>query len=232
MSKIILPRVYDNPSNNPKFEKYVGMPKVSYSQITSFQNELYKGGYIAGYIFGVRDEGNIFTEFGTWVGEYMEKGEDLYGKLSETDIAACEKVGRPDNCEYEREVIYESPLGYVIQGFIDRTRFMDKGEVEVIDFKTGSIKSKGAEYAGPDYNQTTLYTKALLNEGLNVTYSGVILFDRKGNGQEKHPLRLTGEVAHIETPYSDERFNNFMEGVDKTVLEISEYLRIANKYLK
>mgnify|MGYP001095558747 CR=1 FL=1 len=232
MRDLILPRVYDNPHNNPKFEKYVGMPKVSYSQITSFQDETYKGGYIAGYLFGVRDEGNIFTEFGTWVGEYMEKGEDLYGKLTESDIAACEEVGRPDNCEYEREIVIESPLGYVIQGYIDRTRFLSEKDVEVIDFKTGSIKTKEAKYAGPDYNQTTLYTQALINEGFNVVHSGVILFDRKGNGREKHPLRLTGEVANIDTPYTKERFDKFMKKADKTVLEIAEYLRIANKYLK
>jgi len=67
-------------------------------------------------------------------------------------------------------------------------------------------------------------------EGENVVYSGVMLLDRKGNGQEKYPLRLTGEIADIPTPYSKERAENFLKKFDKVAMQIEEYHKVYKKY--
>lgn len=232
--KINLPRVYDNPNNNEKFEKHVGMPKISYSQIDSWNNPLYRGRYIASYFLGIEDPGNVFSDFGSAVGEWFEHGEDKSGKLSESDLEVLEKIGRPGGCEYEREIVVKRPLGYVIQGFIDRAR-KDKWEkeheqLEVIDFKTGNIEKKADFYASEEYQQTTLYTFAAIEEGEDVIYSGVVMLGRKGNGMEKSPLRLSGEVITIDTPYSEERAEEFFKKTDNTVKEINEYFKFYNKY--
>jgi hypothetical protein len=241
-SKIELPRVYDNPSGENKFKKFEGFPKISYSQIESWNNPTYKGDYIENYFLGIKDPGNIFTHFGSVVGEWFEKGVDEYSELSTFDIETLMKVGRPENCEYEREIVIHRPLGYVIQGFIDRTRIgvnddaeldgLAKGQVEVIDFKTGNIKNKKDFYASEDYQQTTMYSHSLIEEGNEVVWSGVVMLDRKGNGSESHPLRLTGDIVSIETPYSIERANKFFDKCDKTVSEINEYYKFYKKYFE
>jgi len=228
-NSLILPRTYDNPSGSDKFKKFEGLPKVSYSQIDSWKNPKYKGDYIQSYFLGIRDGGNIFTDFGSLVGEWFENGEDLQGKLSESDLEALSKIGRPENCEYEREVVVERD-GYVFQGYIDRSRRLDTNKIEIVDFKTGNIETKKSYYAGDEYQQTTLYTKGLLNEGEEVDSAGVIMLGRKGNGSEKHPLRLTGEVEFIDTPYSENRINNFLDKADKIVEEISDYYKFYKKY--
>ena len=225
--------MYNNPTESDKFEKYVGMPKISYSQIESWNNHLYRGQYIASYFLGIDDPGNVFSTYGSQVGEWFENGEDVSGELSEADLDILEKIGRPGGCEYEREIVVNRPLGYVIQGFIDRTRkdtWEGKEQLEIIDFKTGNIEKKAAFYAGPDYQQTTLYTFAALEEGEDVVYSGVVMLGRKGNGMPKAPLRLSGEVETIDTPYSEARINKFFTKVDKTVKEINKYYKFYNKF--
>jgi len=235
-SKLKLPRIYNNPNNSDKFNKFEGLPKISYSQIESWNEPTYKGDYFESYFLGIGDSGNIFTTFGSMVGEWFEKGVDESGQLSESDIEVLNMIGRPSDCEYEREVVIERPLGYVIQGFIDRARNIldqsNKKQIEVIDFKTGNVDKKADFYAGGGYQQTTLYTYGLKEEGEDVVWSGVVMLGRSGNGSEKSPLRLNGEVRNIETPYSDERIDEFFQKCDRTVLEISEYYNFYNKFFK
>lgn len=229
--KLTLPKIYDNPSGIEKFEKHVGKPKISYSQIDSWNNPLYKGQYIENYFLGMPSSGNIFAEFGTKVGEWLEKEEE--SDLSFDDLSVLGKVGRPGGCEYEREIVVERPSGYVIQGFIDRTRsgeWDNESQLEVVDFKTGNIEKKESFYASEDYQQTTLYTHALLEEGEKVIWSGVVMLGRKGNGSEKSPIRLSGEIKDIETPYSKARADKFLKKCDKTVKDISEYYKVYLKY--
>lgn len=241
-SNIELPRIYNNPSGSEEFKKFEGLPKISYSQIESWNNPTYKGDYIQSYFLGIEDPGNIFTHFGSMVGEWFEKGIDEYGELSEKDIEVLMKVGRPHNCEYEKEVVIYRPDGYVIQGFIDRMRVgvnesneldgLALGEVEVIDFKTGNVEKKKDFYAGGEYQQTSLYTFGLLENGMNVIWSGVVLLGRKGNGSENAPLRLSGEIENIETPFTEERIEEFFAKSDKTVKEINEYYKFYKKYFE
>ncbi len=219
-----LPKVYENEGG--KYPQHVGKPKLSYSAYNSFCEESYKGEFFANYFLGIRSEGNIFTEYGSKCGEYLEKLEK--SDLSEFDISVLEKIERPENARYEVEVVIDRG-SYVIQGFIDQEFKVPDGLV-IKDLKTGAIDKKYKDYAGEDYQQTTLYAYQRESEGENVVYSGVMLLDRKGNGQEKYPLRLTGEIADIPTPYSKERAEEFLKKFDKVAMQIEEYHKVYKKY--
>ena len=222
-----LPKVYEVNENTPEqYKKYEGMPKLSYSAYNSFCEEAYKGEFFANYFLGIRSEGNIFTEYGSKCGEYLEKLEK--SDLSEFDLSVLEKIKRPENARYEVEVVVDRG-SYVIQGFIDQ-EFMVPDGLVIKDLKTGAIDKKYKDYAGEDYQQTTLYAHQRTLEGENVVYSGVMLLDRKGNGQEKYPLRLTGEIADIPTPYSKERAEEFLKKFDKVAMQIEEYHKVYKKY--
>ena len=224
-----LPKVYEVNENTPEqYKKYEGMPKLSYSAYNSFCEESYKGEFFANYFLGIRSEGNIFTEYGSKCGEYLEKLEK--SDLSEFDISVLEKIERPENARYEVEVVIDRG-SYVIQGFIDQEFKVPDGLV-IKDLKTGAIDKKYKDYAGEDYQQTTLYAHQRTLEGENVVYSGVMLLDRKGNGQEKYPLRLTGEIADIPTPYSKERAEEFLQKFDKVAMQIEEYHKVYKKFFK
>lgn len=226
-----LPSKYENRSGNPKFDKFVGRPKLSYSAYGSFKEESYRGEFFGVYFLGAPRTGTIFTDFGSSVGGFMETGEPQ-DYLTEFDMNVLREVGRPTGGIYEYEIIIDRG-DYIIQGFIDRMEINNEIEVDVVDFKTGAIDKKEKDYASEDYQQTTMYSYALEQEGYKINSSGVILFDRKGNTLEagnKNVLRLTGDVKYIPTPYSTERAEKFLAGFDKTAKEISEYWKIYQKY--
>jgi hypothetical protein len=221
-----LPKVYENEGG--KYPQHIGKPKLSYSAYGSFTEEAYRGEFFANYFLGIRGEGNIFTEYGSKCGEFLEKLET--SDLSEFDISVLSQITRPENAKYEVEVVVDRG-SYVIQGFIDQEYQGENGLV-IQDLKTGAIDKKAKDYGGDDYQQTTLYAYQRELEGEKIAYSGVMLVDRKGNGQEKYPLRLTGEIAYIPTPYSKERAETFLNKFDKVAKEIEAYHKIYKKYFK
>ena len=234
-----LPSKYENRSGRPEFEKYVGRPKLSYSAYNSFKEPAYKGEFFGVYFLGAPRTGTIFTEYGSAVGAYQETGEPQeYLSQSDKDILDT-KIGRPKGAIYEKELIIDRGE-YIIQCFVDRILEVDGG-LEVIDFKTGAIDKKKADYESPEYQQTTLYSYGLSQLGYKIKYSGVKLADRKGNTLDTNAfskkgdplwLRLTGEVIDIPTPYSEERAKKFLESFDKTAKEIEEYYKVYLKYFK
>jgi hypothetical protein len=220
-----LPRIYK--AALPKFEKYNGKPKLSYSQITSFKDPLYKAQYILGYFYGIQDPGNIYAFFGGEVGEYIEtNGEVVGGMLDEGTREILDSLERPEGSEHEVEIVVDRG-DYVIQGFIDRM-YPVEGGVEVLDFKTGNIDSKPAYYGSQDYQQTTLYSYAVEQEGFPVKKSFVKLLGRKGNNVRGNMLRLSGAIKDIPTPYSPERAEIFLAKTDSVAKEIS---RLYELYL-
>ena len=228
-TKIELPKVYENENGN--YPQYLGRPKLSYSQYTSFKDDLYRGRYISNYFMGIPDPGNIFSDYGGKCGEYLENGTK--SDLSIADIEVLDSLGRPEGCRFEVEVVVDMlPItgdDFVVQGYIDREERLDKG-IRVIDFKTGNHKDKLEYYASEEYGQTTLYSYARDKEGENVLYSGVILFERKGNGMEKYPLKLSGRIKEIPTPYSEERALKLFKDMAGVAREISEYYKTYKEY--
>jgi hypothetical protein len=224
-----LPKVYEVGEDTPeKYKKYEGVPKLSYSAYNSFNEPAYKGEFFANYFLGIRSDGNIFTDYGGKCGKLFETDDDT-SDLSEFDVDVIRSIPRPENALYEVEILVERP-GYTIQGYIDREYLDEEGNLVIDDLKTGAIKSKKDFYGGPEYQQTTLYAYQRELEGETIAYSGVILLDRKGNGQEKYPLRLTGEIEYIPTPYSKKRAEDFLKSFDKTAKEIETYWKTYKKF--
>jgi hypothetical protein len=223
-----LPRVYEIKENTPeRYRIHEGKPKLSYSQYTSFKDPLYKGSYIGQYFLGIKDDGNIFSTYGSACGGYLETSFER-GDLSDFDISVLDSLERPSNAVYEREIVIDRG-NYVIQGFIDREYLDIEGNLVLEDFKTGSIKTKKEFYSSKEYRQTLMYAHQRTLEGEHIAYCGVILLDRKGNGQEKYPLRLTGEIEYIETPYCRKEAEAFLKNVDKVAKEISAYYQVYKK---
>ena len=235
LKTINLPRKYEyiEGVSRPEFSKYHGRQKLSYSQYTSFMSEVYRGSYYGGYFLGIRDEGNIFATYGSQVGACFELGETE--GLSEFDVKTIKSVEIPSNAEYEREIIIDmapiTGVDFIIQGFIDAEYQLDKG-LYIVDFKSGNDSDKPVFYASQDYQQTCLYSFAREQEGASIAYSGVVLMVRKGNGSEKHPLRLSGDILHIPTPYTKERAIKALKSISKTAVEISDAFSVYNKYFK
>lgn len=228
MAEIVLPKVYDNPFGN--YPQHVGKPKISYSQHNSFNDSMYKGSYFGQYFLGVPDDGNIFSDFGGKCGEWWEKEE--CSDLSENEIKVLQDtLDRPENARYEVEVVIDRG-DYVIQGFIDQEKEIEPKVLNIIDLKTGNHKDKPKFYGGQDYQQTTLYSYQREKEGNTIAYSGVILLERKGNGSDKYPLKLSGKVMEIPTPYSKERAEKFLTKMDETVAEISKYYQTYLRLFK
>ena len=236
-SKVVLPKVYENDhvASSGRFPQHDGRPKISYSQYNSWCEDAYRGSYIGKYFLGVDDPGNMFTDFGGFCGEYLETGVDESSYLDAIDIQWLNTVEKPKHAEYEREIVLDRGM-YVAQGFIDQN-FEEPTKqkivlMNVIDFKTGGEKKK-ADYAGDGYQQTTLYARALVEEGIDVGYSGVQLLPRKGNKLDKssaHPMRIVGEPIDIPTPYSEERADKFLEKLDATTKDISDHYKCYLKF--
>lgn len=230
--KIILPRVFKDRSPDGKYSMWDNMPKISYSQITSWKSEKYKSDYVKNYIVGIPSESGIFAEYGSACGTWIESvgnsdkecHEPYQHLLSDFDRDILnEKLSYPDNAVYEDYIVLNVNNKFIIEGFADRCIYLPDKKLIVEDFKTGSIAKKKSEYLSPDYKQTKLYAYVKEKEGYEIEDCRVIMLDRKGNGSDKHPMRLTGNIEILPTPYNREEVEEFLIDVDKIVDEISDY---------
>lgn len=235
MSKIILPRIYK--SEGGKFAHLDGLPKLSYSQITAWNEKKYQPDYIRQYFFGEKQDSGAYAAFGSACGESLEhRGQKLeYSNplLSEKDIEILNSINLEEGAIYEREVTYEvkdtkGNVLFVLQGFIDKNT-MTKKKTNILDYKTGNIGKKRDFYGGEEYNQTIFYMGALIEEGYEVGECGVEILDRKGNAFRGESLYLSGETEYIPTPFTKARFNSFIKDATKIAKEISEYYKVLLK---
>lgn len=227
MPELILPRKYHDVSG--KYPQHQGKPKLSYSQYNSWKDPKYKAQYRRGYFAQIQSESGVYAEFGSetgnwkeWIGNGRILDQPENYLLSKEDEQWLATLPYPENSVYEDLIVVDCG-DFVVEGYIDRcTYFEDIKAVEVVDFKTGSIKSKKAYYESPEYNQTTLYSYQKVQEGYDIIASEVMLLDRAGNNTPKHPLRLTHKVEIIPTPYSQERAEALLEDMAKVAKEISD----------
>lgn len=228
-----LPKLYY--TSDDKYKHFNGRPKFSYSQYTSWINPEYRKDYIHTYFLNLSKESNVWADFGSEVGKYIEH----YGynipppetkMLSENDIKILSNLVYPEYASYEDEVVID--MGdFVIQGFIDRAVY-NENTVDIIDFKTGNITTKKDYYASDEYAQTILYAHGKKLEGYDINFCGVYLLGRKGNGREGHPIRLSGDISTIETVYTEDKAKNILSNMRKAASEISEYYTVFNKINK
>ncbi len=226
MKELILPKTYEDPFGN--YPQHRLKPKLSYSQIGSWKDPLYKLDYIRQYFMGQRQEPGIYAQFGSACGQYFEDLTIDEDWLSDDDVQVLRKLERPENARYEVEIVIDRGW-YVIQGFIDQETEVQPKLLDLIDLKTGNVDTKKRFYAGPDYQQTTIYCHQRVIEGFGINYSGVKLLGRKGNGENHGPLRLSGVIENIPTPYSTQRAENALAQFDIYAIEISNAYQL---YLK
>lgn len=245
--ELILPSTFTiNESNkihnvDGKYDKYIGMPKLSYSQITSWLDPSYRHEYVRNYFIKTPRKGNDFTEFGSACGTFIEsigtdnpKAHDNYRHLlSQNDRDILSSISFKDNQVYEDYIVIDIDGKFVIEGFADRITYgKNTKHIIIEDFKTGSIEKNAKKYAIDDYAQTCLYGYAKELEGYKVKECKVLMFDRKGNGSEKHPIKLTGEIIEIDSKYSEEKVQRFLEKARDTAEDISENYKKFLKYFR
>jgi hypothetical protein len=215
--------------NLPKKCEKTGKPKLSYSQINSWEE--YRQDYIKQYFMGIKLPSSPYAEFGSAIGVARETGD--YSKFSKEEQEILGSIPRIENCIYEREILLD--MGeYVVQGFIDElvpqvpiSPIGSKESYTIIDNKTGG-KGKDLEYRKKDYLQTVIYRMALEQEGMIVTDTQVRFFARKGS-HFKPPLALEGSVFNIPIEYSIERIDYATKKMNRIANEISE---LYSYYLK
>lgn len=198
-----------------------GKPYISYSQISKWKYP--KGGkkdYIKSYFFGERFEGNAYTDFGTLIGEALEKND--FSAFSDKEKKTLKKITRLD--EFEREIKFDMGSFYVL-GFIDTN---DKECTTLIDYKTGSM-DKVDVYTKEDYTQLAIYAGAIEQETGKLPESAhVELIERIGNAFQGEDLALGDEVVQIPQDISKERVEAVRADVEKVAKEISDYYRVFN----
>ena len=149
VKQLDLPSIYKEREDNPvpeRFKQFIGRPALSYSTYTAFKEEAYRGQWLANKFLNAPREDTIFTLFGSSVGMYQEtKQPQPY--LTAFDMSVLDKEN-PANplAEYEREVVIDRG-SYIIYGFVDRLTNLDSPiGIDLVDFKTGSIAKKKADY--------------------------------------------------------------------------------------
>lgn len=240
LTKIELPRKYEYKEGitNPLYKQYDGWNKVSYSQLGSIKD--YPLNYLQDYILGVgTGESGIFAAYGSAVGMYFEDGT-IVELLSQEDVKIIDKIQKYDSSTYESEIVINlEPFGLektCLQGFSDHEYdFESKRFIE--DLKSGNSANMKAKYGDMNkYFQTRIYAYQRENEGHIIGGCKVLHLNRKGNNTikgDKNCLRLEGTIDRIETPYKREDVEKYIrETVVPSCIEISEYLRVYEKYFK
>jgi hypothetical protein len=210
--------------NEKLIDPHLGKFYVSYSTVSSWED--YRTDFIKQKLAGIKLPDSIYGAFGTWVGTSVEHGEvqpNNYGFTGEDNINLIE---RTENDKYERMILID--MGeYCIIGFVDIMREISPKVVQTIDIKTGGAK-KEEEYKKESYIQTTLYSKALEDEGYTINASGV-WFCRRTGSHIKPPLNLSNEQFYISLEYNEKRVKYALDKVDRVVKEISEYYKLYQK---
>lgn len=244
--KIDLPKKYNYEEgvSRPEYKKYEGWNKVSYSQVTSFLSEEYKGDYFMGYFVGKRDDGNIFSFFGSGCGDYLNRQDQ---RIDEYLSPECKKtldaIQQPEHADYEYEILIDlEPFGLektVLQGFSDIQYEIAPKTLNIHDYKTLNLTKKKEFYESDDYQQLNTYGFGLEELGYKIGKTSVFGLGRKGNTLDKNKfnksgdplwLRLSGEVEEIDRPYNREEAKKYVQKIADTCVKIDNYFKVYKKY--
>ena len=208
-----------------------GVPYVSYSQLSTWKRS--KRDYIRQYFLGERFVGNAYTEMGSKVGEALENND--FSEFTLTEQEFLKTVPRYD--QFERKINLQME-GFIVVGYIDsntlshKTKGGNKVEVvdKILDYKTGDVSKKRAEYEDDKYTQLDIYAAAMQQEtGYLPTDVKVILIDRTGNAFKGEELKLGKEFITITKNVTQERVDKVLKEVQEIAEEISAYYKL---YLK
>ena len=202
------------PKKDKKGDQY-----LSYSQINSFNS--YKRDYIRGYFFKEEFVSNPYIDFGSLIGEALEKGD--FSNFTKKEQEYLKKVPRLDSFEYEIRIEMD---GWYVTGFIDSA---SKDLTHIIDYKTADNKKKESYYRSPEYRQLEIYSLAVKKDtGRLPKKVQVIMIDRKGNSFKGEDLTLGLKTKVVNRKITTKILQDTEEYLQKSAEEISEYYRIFN----
>lgn len=210
-------------------EQYEDWSYISYStagDITEYFEDLIKEKItkVKGYT------STVYTEFGGFVGEYIETSELPKENPNGFIIDKSFDISkfRPEGAEYEKLVTLElsKEEKVLFIGFIDI--YFEKGGLSYLrDAKTGSA-SKKDNYSKEKYIQLVLYAMALESKGYKIGGIGVDFFERI-NSHFKPPLTLSNNHTDILLEYTEERKKFALETLLKNTQYISDLMTTYQK---
>lgn len=207
---------------DPHLNKYY----ISYSTASSWAD--YRGDFIKQKLAGIKLPDGVYSSLGNYLGSAVETGEfpkeNPWGFTGQENLSL---ITRPEGAKYERMILIDRGE-YVIIGFIDIMHEYEPGVVSVEDLKTGG-SGKEKEYMKEDYVQVILYAYALEKEGYKIGRTGV-WFVRRTGSHIKPPLHISNEQFRIPLEYNPQRVDFALKKMDKDVQEISEYVKIYQKF--
>lgn len=196
--KLELPGIYsrwlwEKGGSIPEYEKFLGMPYVSNSQVSTYTSKsgfnTWKPGHlewIQNKLLGYDWPDVGWAQFGKEVETVIRKEEgyeEYLDNFTERELAILDTV-EPLGL-YERHVIVDmSEHGFIVIGFIDdMTPFDEENKrVDLIrDYKTASVSSS-KRYGGKDDFQSDLYVKGIEQLGYEVGGFEYFIIERGGGG--------------------------------------------------
>tara|TARA_R110000787_G_scaffold161960_2_gene275322 strand:- start:288 stop:911 length:624 start_codon:yes stop_codon:yes gene_type:complete len=201
--------------NLPKKDKK-GKSYLSYSQISLFKRD--KEEYKDIYINNRKFEGNEYTDFGSKVGEALEKNNfDSFTLTEGTILKMCTRLDI-----FERRTILDyDKYNFYVVGYIDT---IDNDLTTIIDYKTGG-KNKELQYKEDNYFQIQLYALSIMQETGIEPKKGLIEFiRRKGNAFKGEKLIIGNEPPiKIDIDLSMDRLKKVYWDILKTAKEIEKF---------
>ena len=182
-----------------------GFSYLSYSQIQLFKTN--KDDYYKTYILKEPFKGNAYTDFGSKVGQALEKNNfELFSKYEAETLSKCERLD-----EFEKEVKLNYGEFYVV-GYID-TNSSDYSKI--IDYKTGG-NNKEFQYQEKDYTQLCYYALGLRQQhGITPKVAQVNFIRRNGNAFKGEDLTVGNEVKVLDVDISHDRLKKvYWETID------------------
>jgi hypothetical protein len=229
-AKIVLPSVISEDNwfykdNEELCKPHLGKPYISYSSITAWEE--YREDFIKQKFVGIKLDGGVYAELGSYLGEAVENG--FFAEENPHEFTGQENfqlIERPENAQYERMILID--MGdYVVIGFIDILHEYEPKVVHVRDLKSGG-KGKEKYYMSKEYIQVILYALALEREGYKIGKTDV-WFVRRTGSHVRPPLHISDEQFNIPLTYDEERKQYALDKTDRVVREISDCYRTYNK---
>lgn len=239
-NKIILPKTLQQKDidfltqgkGNPEWEKFIGKPKISYSDINLFLDSTYSSNPIRDYVLQqfLKVPSVIhssFGEFGHAMEDYICKRENNYG-FTEPELKVLEQI----------EPLGTYQTGFLIDfndfslvGLTDDMCFEDCNEKVIRDYKSASESSYLKRYADKKNNlQLNIYALEWMeNKGIIPHRMELVTVERKGNPFKSEKLTVGENIWTKEYIVTKEELLILKQQIIDTVNLISEYYKIFTK---
>lgn len=217
-------------------KKWIGLPRVSWSQIETFNDSkgfntglLGRWEWMRNKLLGEEYKDMGWGDFGSEVQEYVQERKHAE-KFSPEEKQTLDIIKPLD--------IYEQPVvlninNVIVTGYIDD---MSKDWKKIRDFKTKSENSMKDLFSGKKY-QMELYSLFVLQEKGFLPKCSYVIIEREGGaecmrGGGRECLKVGKRVWYEDYPISEERLGDTKKLVIKTSEEMQKIIEVFNKINK